>query len=56
MILLDYRTKIIQSKHKTVRIAVTADVCRRESSSKLFLLATTHAKVTNGGNSDSEVR
>jgi len=50
--LLDYRTKIIKSQHKTLRRAVTTNVYGRKSSSELFPLATTHAKVANSGNSE----
>jgi len=49
--LLDYLKKI-QSQHKTVRRAVTTNVCERKSSSEIFPLATTHAKVANSGNSE----
>jgi len=35
--LLDYRKKIIQSQHKTVRRAVTTNVCGRKSFCELFL-------------------
>ena len=50
--LLDYRKKIIQPQHKTVRRAVTTNVCGRKSSCETFPLATTHAKVANSGNSE----
>jgi len=52
--LLDYPKKIIESQHKTVWRAVTTNVFRRKSSSELFPLATTHAKVANS--CKSEVR
>jgi len=48
----DYLKKNIQSQHKTVRRAVTTSVCGRKSSSELFPLATTHAKVANSDNSE----
>jgi len=50
--LLDYLKKNIQSQHKTVRRAVSTNVCGRKSSSELFHLATTHAKVANSGKSE----
>jgi len=37
--LLDYRKKIIQRQHKTVRIVVSTNVCGQKSSSELFPLA-----------------
>jgi len=48
----DYRKKIIQSQHKTVRRAVSTNVCGRKSSSELFRLAATHAKAANSDNSE----
>jgi len=36
-------------KRKTVRRAVTTNVCRRKSSCEPFPLATTHGKVANSG-------
>jgi len=50
--LLHCRKKIIQSQHKTVKRAVTTNVCGQKSSCELFPLATTQAKVANSGNSD----
>jgi len=50
--LLDYRKKIIQSQHKTVRRAVSTNVCGRKSSRELSSLATTHAKVANSAKSE----
>jgi len=50
--LLDHCKEIIQSQHKTVRRTVSTNVCGRKSSSELFPLATTHAKVANSGNSE----
>jgi len=50
--LLDYRKKIIQSQHKTVRRAVSTNACGWKSSCEVFPLATTHAKVANSGNSE----
>jgi len=50
--LLDCRIKIIQNQHTTVRRAVSTNVCEWQSSSELFPLATTHAKVANSGNSE----
>ena len=47
--LLDYRKQIIQNQPKTVRRAITTNVCRRKSSCELFPLVTTHAKVANSG-------
>jgi len=44
--------KIIQSQHKTMRRAISINVCGRKSSSKLFPLATIHAKVANSGSSE----
>jgi len=52
LMLQDYRKKNIRSQHKTLRRAVTTNVCGRKSSSELFPLATTHAKVANSGNSE----
>jgi len=43
--LLDYREKIIQSQHKTVKRAVTPNMRGWKSSSELFPLDTTHTKV-----------
>jgi len=44
--------KIIQSQHKTVRRAVSTNVSGRKSSSELFPLAPTHAKLANSGKSE----
>jgi len=52
LMLLDYRKKIIQSQHKTVRRAASTNVCGRKSSSELFHLATTRVKVVNSGKSE----
>jgi len=46
MLLSDFK-QIIQNQRKTVRRAVTINVCWRKSSCELFPLATTHAKVAN---------
>jgi len=45
--LLPYYKQIIQNQRKTVRRAVTINVCWWKSSYVLFLLTTTHAKVAN---------
>jgi len=50
--LLDSRKKIIRGQHKTVRRAVTTNVCGRKSSFEILPMATTHAKVANSGNSE----
>ena len=47
--LLAYRKQIIQNQRKTVRRAVTINVCWQKSSCELFPLATTHAKVATSG-------
>jgi len=47
--LLAYCKQIIQNQGKTVRRAGTINVCWKKSSSELFPLATTHAKVANSG-------
>jgi len=49
LMLLAYCKQIIQNQRKTVRIAVTINVCWRRSSCELFPLTTTHAKVANSG-------
>jgi len=49
LMLLANRKQIIQNQRKTVRRAVTINVCWRKSSCELFPLATTHAKVANSG-------
>jgi len=49
LMLLGYRKQIIQNQRKTVRRAVTINVCWRKSACELFPLATTHAKVANSG-------
>jgi len=49
LMLLAYRKQIIQNQRKTVRRAVAINVCWQKSSSELFPLATTHAKVANSG-------
>jgi len=47
--LLAHRNQIIPNQRKTVRRAVTINVCWRKSSCELFPCATTHAKVANSG-------
>jgi len=47
--LLAYCKQIIQNQCKTVRRAVTVNLCLRRSSCELFPLATTRAKVANSG-------
>ena len=49
LMLLAYCKQIIQNQRKTVRRAVTINVCWRKSSCEIFPLATTHAKVANSG-------
>jgi len=49
LMLLAYCKQIIQNQRKTVRRAVTINVCWRKSSCELFPLATTHTKVANSG-------
>jgi len=49
LMLQAYRKQIIQNQRKTVRRAVTINVCWQTSSCELFPLATTHAKVANSG-------
>ena len=49
LMLLAYCKQIIQNQRKTVRRAVTINVCWRKSSCELFPLATTQAKVANSG-------
>jgi len=49
LMLLAYRKQIIHNQRKTVRRAVTTNVCWRKSSCELFPLATTHTKVANSG-------
>jgi len=48
MLLSDFK-QIIQNQRKTVRRAVTINVCWRKRCCELFPLATTHAKVANSG-------
>jgi len=47
LMLLYYRKQINQNQHKTVRNAVTTNVCGPKSSCELFPLTTTHTKVLN---------
>ena len=49
LMLIAYRKQIIQNQRKTVRRAVTINVCWQKSSCELFPLATTYAKVANSG-------
>ena len=51
LMLLAYRKQIIQNQRKTVRRAVTINLCWQKSSCELFPLATTHTKVANSGSS-----
>ena len=51
LMLLAYCKKIIQNQRKTMRRAVTINVCWRKSSCELFPLSITHAKVANSGSS-----
>jgi len=47
--LLAFHRQITQNQHKTVRRAVTTNVCGRKIFCKFFPLATTQAKVANSG-------
>jgi len=52
LMLLAYCKQIIQNQRKTVRRAVTINVCWRRSSCELFPSATTRAKVANSASSE----